>query len=257
MTEQHVLYSSEAGIATLTLNRPEKKNALTVQMYADLVAGFTRAEEDPAVRVILLRSVGDLFTSGNDIKDFMNAPPAGFDSPVFQILMKLVELQKPLVAAVQGAAIGIGTTALLHCDLVYAREDAKLHMPFVNLGLCPEGASSVLLPRVAGMQKATELLMFGEPFSAAVAERAGLVNEIFPAARFDDDVMDRVRRLAAKPAASLRATKELLRGPYRDEVKETMMREGAAFLERLGSPEATEAFTAFFEKRAPDFSPFQ
>lgn len=257
MSESQVLYASEGGVATLTLNRPEKKNALTVAMYAALVEGLTRAEQDKAVRVIVLRGNGDYFTSGNDLKDFMNDPPAGFDSPVFQLLLKLVDLEKPLVAAVQGAAIGVGTTALLHCDLVYAREDAKLHMPFVNLGLCPEGGSSLLFPRLAGLQKTTELLMFGDPFGAADAMRMGLVNEVFPAASFDDEVRTRVQRLVEKPAASLRATKELLRGRYREEVKDAMMREGAAFLERLVSPEAAEAFGAFFEKRKPDFTQFE
>lgn len=256
MTDQHVLYALEGGVATITMNRPEKKNALTVQMYEDLVSAFKRADDDKAARVILWRSVGDLFTSGNDLKDFMSAPPAGFDSPVFQLLLTLVELETPVVAAVQGAAIGIGTTALLQCDLVYARDDARFHMPFVNLGLCPEGASSLLFPRIAGMQKATELLMFGEPFPASLGERMGFVNEIFSAESFEREVSERVQRLVKKPAASLRATKQLLRGPQRAEIRETMLREGRLFLERLSAPEATEAFSAFFEKRAPDFSSF-
>lgn len=256
MSEPQVLYASEGGVATITLNRPEKKNALTVEMYASLVEGLTRAEQDTAVRVVLLRGEGDNFTSGNDLKDFMNDPPSGFDSPVFQLLLKLVDFEKPLVAAVHGAAIGIGTTALMHCDLVYAREDAKLHMPFVNLGLCPEGGSSLLFPRLVGMQKATEVLFFGDAFGAEDAKDMGLVNEVFPAASFDEEVRGRVERLVAQPAAALRAAKELLRGRHREELKDVMMREGAAFIERLVSSEAGEAFSAFFEKRKPDFTQF-
>lgn len=254
MNDSHIRYAVHEGIATLTVHRPDKKNALTVQMYEQLVDGLATASADDGVRVILWRAEGDVFTSGNDIKDFMNAPPAGADSPVFQLLLALVDLDKPLIAAVRGPAIGIGTTALLHCDLVYCSDTARLQVPFVNLGLCPEGASSLLFPHLAGLQKASEWLLFGDAFSADEALRYGLCNEVFPDASFDEAVREKVTRLAAKPAASLRATKALLRGPLRERIKATMMQEGDVFIERLGSPEAIEAFTAFLEKRAPDFS---
>ncbi|MFZ9886571.1 MAG: enoyl-CoA hydratase [Myxococcota bacterium] len=257
MSDSHILYAVQEGIATLTLRRPDKKNALTVEMYNQLVEGLAQASADDAVRVILWRAEGNVFTSGNDIKDFMNAPPAGVDSPVFRLLLALVDLEKPLVAAVRGPAIGIGTTALLHCDLVYCSDNARLQVPFVNLGLCPEGASSMLFPNLAGLQKASEWLLFGEAFTAEEALRFGLCNAVFPDASFDEAVQERVARLAAKPASSLRATKALLRGPMRESIRETMMKEGEVFIERLGSPEAIEAFTAFLEKRAPDFSRFR
>lgn len=254
--DQHILTSLEDGVLTVTMNRPEKKNALTVNMYAGIVAALQRAEEDPKVRVVLWRGTKDVFAAGNDIKDFMQAPPAGPDSPVFQLLIMLVDMKKPIVAAVQGPAVGIGTTGLLHTDLVFADESARFHLPFVNLGLCPEGGSSVLLPQMAGMQKASSLLLLGEPFGAEQAERVGIVSEVLPAATFEEEVQRRVRALAKKPAAALRASKELLRGPMREQVREAMMREAVAFLERLGSPEATEAFTAFLEKREPNFAQF-
>ena len=254
--EQHILTSLQEGVLTITMNRPEKKNALTVAMYAGIVAALQRAEDDPQIRVVLWRGTSGIFAAGNDIQDFMTAPPAGPDSPVFQLLMMLVDMKTPIVAAVQGPAVGIGTTGLLHTDMVFADESARFHLPFVNLALCPEGGSSVLLPQVAGMQKASWLLLMGEPFGAEEAERCGIVSEVLPAATFDEEVTRRVRALAQKPAAALRASKELLRGPTRELVKEAMTREAVAFLERLGAPEASEAFTAFLEKRPPDFTQF-
>ena len=257
MTEAHIHYAVDDGVATLTLNRPEKKNALTVRMYEDLVARLTDADADKAVRVVVIRAAGDAFTSGNDLKDFANTPPAGPDSAVFRLLLTLVDLDKPLIAEVNGVAIGLGTTLLFHADLVYAARRARFQMPFVNLGLCPEGGSTFLLPRIAGMAKASELLMFGEPFDVDTAERVGLVTRVFDDDKLREEVAERARALVERPAASLRATKRLLREGLRERVKETLHREGAVFVERLTSPEAAEAFTAFFEKRKPDFSKFE
>jgi enoyl-CoA hydratase/carnithine racemase len=256
MSDQHILTELADGVLTITINRPEKKNALTVQMYADIVAALHGAEENPAARVVLLRGVADDFTSGNDLKDFRDTPPAGEDSPVFQLLLTLADMKTPIVAAVRGVAIGIGVTGLLHCDLAYAADDARFQLPFVNLGLTPEGGSSLLLPRYAGAARASELLLLGEPFDANTALHAGILSNVFSVADFDAEVERRVKRLAAQPAAALRATKKLLRGPAREELRETLGREGAAFMERLASPEALEAFTAFLEKRAPDFTQF-
>lgn len=251
-----ILYAVHDGVATITLNRPAKKNALTVDMYKMLVDFLRRAEEDPAARVVHLRASGDAFTSGNDLNDFMNTPPAGPDSPVFDLLLALVDLETPIVAEVNGPAVGIGVTMLFQFDLVYAAKRAKFQMPFVNLGLCPEGASSFLLPRFMGFPQATELLMFGEAISAERAEKLGLVNEVVDDDELSTFVAERIRKLVSQPAASLRASKRLLRENMREGIKEAMFREGALFVERLGSPEAAEAFTAFFEKRKPDFSGF-
>lgn len=257
MSDPHVLTALEDGIYTITLNRPEKKNALTVKMYESIVAGLREADKDPAARVILIRGVGDDFTSGNDLKDFRDTPPAGEDSPVFQLLVTLTEVETPIVAEIRGAAIGIGVTGLLHMDLAYAASDARFRLPFVNLGLTPEGGSSLLLPRLAGAARASDLLMLGEPFDAETALSCGIVSGVFAPDELGGAVQKKVARLAAQPAAAVRATKRLLRAPVRDELRHALSREAALFLERLASPEAAEAFTAFLEKRAPDFKQFE
>lgn len=244
------------GVLTVTIGRPEKKNALTTAMYASLADAFERAERDAAVRVLLIHGVGDAFTAGNDLTDFAANPPTDEASPVFRFLSALSTAEKPVVAAVHGAAVGIGTTLLLHCDLVYAAPDARLQLPFVNLGLCPEAASSLLLPLATSPARAAELLLLGEPFSGEQAHAWGLVNETVPEPDLFEHARGRARALAQKPPASVRLTKSFLRRAHADAVQATIRAEAEAFVERLQSPEAAEAFAAFFEKRAPDFSAF-
>ena len=251
-----ILTAADGGVLRLTIDRPEKKNALTVAMYAALAEAFRAAEADPSVRVLLLHGAGDAFTAGNDLADFVQHPPTDESSPVFQFLDALSTATKPVVAAVHGPAIGIGTTLLLHCDLVYATRDARLQMPFVTLGLCPEAASSYLLPLVVGPQRAAELLLLGEPFTGEQAHAWGLVNELVSDEHLLDVAMERALALAARPPASVRLSKSFLRRAHSEAVRATIRDEAAAFLDRLQSPEAAEAFTAFFEKRAPDFSAF-
>ena len=246
----------EAGVLTVVLNRPEKKNALTRAMYARLAEVFERAQNEAAVRVMVIRGAGGVFTAGNDLKDFMQEPPRGEESPVFRWLRQLAHFAKPLVMAVEGPAIGVGTTMLLHADLVYAAHGSRFHLPFVNLGLVPEGGSSFLLPRLVGLQKANELLMLGEPFGPEDARALGLVSEVHEPGALYTRVHDRARALARQPAGALREAKRLIRSTTEDSVHEALRREAIVFAERLSSPEAMEAFQAFFEKRKPDFSQF-
>ena len=249
MSDPLLLSHLEAHVLTLTLNRPQKKNAFTEEMYTLAAQALQDADTNDDVRVVVLAGAGGTFTAGNDLKDFLEHPPTGPDSAVFRFLRALAALTRPLVAQVEGVAVGIGTTLLLHCDYVAASERAVFSMPFVNLGLSPEGASSVLLPRVAGLALASELLMFGEPFDAATALRAGLVNRVLPDAELAPWVRARAAALAAKPAESLRITKKLLRDPLRATVDEAFGRESALFSQRLASAEAREAFSTFLAKK--------
>ncbi len=242
--ETHVTVERGA-VTVIRLDRPRKKNAITAAMYTALADALDEATRDDAVRVVLIGSSGGVFTAGNDLMDFLQNPPSGPDSPVFRLLEALCAFPKPLVAAVDGPAIGLGTTLLLHCDLVYASDRARFQMPFVNLGLTPEGGSSYFLPRRVGNAKASEWLMFGEPFSAAEAKEAGLVNAVVPAGELDAFALEKCGKLALKAPGALRACKELMRGPERPVVREAMLREGAEFVERLGSPDAIEALTRF------------
>jgi enoyl-CoA hydratase/carnithine racemase len=245
-----LLTQDAEGVRTLTFNRPEKRNAFTHAMYEAATEGLYRASLDPAVRVVVLTGAGGSFTAGNDIGDFLERPPAGEDSAVFLFLRALVNYEKPVLAAVDGPAVGIGTTMLLHCDYVVATERTRFVMPFINLGVCPEGASSLLLPRSAGMALASELLMFGDPFDAATALRAGIINRVVPEAQLQEVVTERARTLAAKPVEALKVTKRLLREPLRAEVNNTLRREGIEFLKRLSSDEAREALLAFMNRRS-------
>ena len=242
------------GVMSMGFDRPERKNAITAAMYAQLADGLARAAADDSVRVVLVHGDENVFTAGNDLGDFQKNPPQGTDTPVQRFLQGLLEFDKPLVAAVCGHAVGIGTTMLLHCDLVYAGDNAKFALPFVNLGLCPEAASSLLLPRLVGHPKAAEALLFGEPFGASDALAMGLVNEVLPAAGTIGHARERAAALAARPLASLVATKRLMRGPVRQAGAEQMAAEGEYFRRMLHEPAAREAFAAFMEKRKPDFS---
>lgn len=240
------------GVAVTRIRRPEKKNALTVAMYTALAAVLQDAEADPAIRVLVLTGSGDSFTSGNDIVDFLTAPPAGEHSPVFRFLIALHRFEKPLVAAVNGLAVGVGVTLLLHCDLVYVRSGARLQLPFATLGLCPEAGSSLLLPKRIGYPRAAELLLLGEPFSAERALDWGMVNGIGADAEATLQLaLAAARRLAAQPATAVRLTKALLKEPEVERVREAIAREGRHFLALLRSPDARAALEAFAGRRHP------
>ena len=249
-----ILTQVRDAIMVVELNRPEKKNALTSEMYALLGDALSRAEGDDAVRVVVIHGKPDVFTSGNDLEDFMKRPPQGEDTPVFRFLDAASRAAKPLVAAVNGAAVGIGTTLLLHCDLVYAGDNARFRLPFASLGLVPEFASSYLLPMVAGYHRAAELLLLGEPFGPDMALAAGFVTRVVPAAQTLDTAMEAARKLAALPAKSVRTTKALLKGAHAAAVRNQLQLEGRHFREMLLEPAAREALAAFIEKRKPDFS---
>lgn len=244
------------GILTVQINRPEKRNALNTAMYGSLADALQRADGDPAIRVTLLCGCDDCFTSGNDIADFVNFPPTGPDSPVLRFLNAITVAEKPIVAAVSGSAVGVGTTLLLHCDLAYAADTAMFQMPFVSLGLCPEAGSTLLLPQLLGHQRASELLLLGEAFSAARAEQLGIVTQVVPHAELLTTARDKALQLAAQPAAAVRLTKSLLKRGNSTQLQETTMFEIRCFLERLSSPEAREALQAFMERRKPGFSKF-
>lgn len=251
---QHVGAQNEGGVLTIRFNRAEKKNALTSAMYAAIAAALTAAADDPAVRVVIITGSEDSFTAGNDLMDFMaNQDITG--GPVIEFLRVFAAFPKPIIAAVNGLAIGVGTTLLLHCDLAYAAQGARFQLPFVNLAAVPEFASSLLLPRLIGHVRAAELLMFGEPFSADKALALGLLNAVLAPADVMTHAMAKAKVLAAKPPAALRQTKALMRGHIGD-ITARIDLENKMFSECLKSAEFTEAATAFFEKRAPDFSKF-
>lgn len=248
---------SENGIFRIAIERPEKRNALTLAMYSALRESIEQAERDENIRVIFLEGTRGCFTSGNDLRDFLDSPPIGDSSPVFRFLASLIEASKPVIASVEGPAVGVGTTMLLHCDLVYAAESARFQLPFVNLGLCPEAASSFLLPLLAGYQRAAELLFLGEPFDAQKAREIGLVNAVLPDGEARERAFEKARVLASKPPESVRLTKALLKRSWSKVVREALSEEGRLFIKRLSSPEAAEAIGAFFERRKPDFSSFK
>lgn len=243
-------------VLRIALNRPEKKNALTLEMYAAMTDALKGAATNSEVRVAILYGEGGNFTSGNDLFDFLNDPPKDQNSAVFQFLRAASTFPKPLIAAVDGHAVGIGTTILFHCDLAYAASSAKFQLPFVNLGLVPEAASSLLLPKTVGTKRAAELLLFGERFSGDEALANGLVNEVVPAENLVERAIERAETLAKMPPASLRLSKHLLRAPDADEIQSTIAKEGEHFVQALTGAEAQEALSAFIEKRPPDFSKF-
>ncbi len=251
-----VKLSRHGGICHIEMARPEKKNALTAAMYQAMADALADAEQNPNVRVILISGSGGVFTAGNDLADFLATPPMDDSAPVFRFIKGFSELEKPFVAAVEGAAIGVGTTMLLHCDLAYAGSSAKFGLPFANLGLTPEAASSLLLPMRAGYARAAELLMLGEIFSAQTALDLGIINGVLEDGQALEHAFERCRKLCAQPASSVRLTKALLKRSQRTLIAETMREEADVFRQRLVSPEAKEAFSAFFDKRKPDFSRF-
>ncbi len=245
------------GVMSIAFDRPDKKNAITAAMYETIADALERAAEDSAVRCILFHGSREVFTAGNDVSDFLQNPPQGEESHVVRFLRGISTCAKPMVAAVNGVAIGVGTTMLLHCDLVYAGESATFATPFAQLGLCPEAASSLLLPALAGYQRAAEKLLLGEPFGAAEAREMGLVLRVLPDAETLAFARAQAAKLVALPAASLRATKRLMKSRGADAVAAQMTGELTEFAVRLRSPEAREVFSAFLAKRKPDFSKFE
>ena len=251
----HIRTAQEGGVLTVTLARPEKKNAITQAMYAVLAEATERARTDDAVRVLVFQGEGDSFSAGNDIADFIALVSQGqqpLDMAVFRFLKALADLDKPAVAAVRGRAVGIGLTLLLHCDMVVVAEDALLSVPFINLALAPEAASSMLLPAVLGHQRAFELFALGEPIDGRTAVAWGLANRAVPADQVEAVAAELAGKLAARAPNSIRKTKRLMRDAER--LWALMQREGEAFGSQMSSPEAMEAFMAFSQKRAPDFS---
>jgi enoyl-CoA hydratase/carnithine racemase len=252
---QEIVIARREGVLTIRINRPEKKNALTRAMYDTMTAALEEGEASEEVAVHLITGTGGVFTAGNDIGDFAKrAVDLNRAGGASSLIATLPALQKPIVAAVDGLAIGIGTTMLFHCDLVYASPTARFHTPFLDLGLVMEAGSSLLGPRVMGTQRAFELLCLGEPFDAEAGVRAGFVNRVVPAADLEATAIAAARRLALKPPAALAAARRLMRGTTPEEASAQMKKEGAVFAELLGSAEAKEAFAAFLEKRKPDFA---
>ena len=242
----------QGTVLEVEIHRPEKKNALTPAMYQALADALDRAASEDAVRAILLFGQRDVFTSGNDIADFLHRPLSSEASPVMQFLKRIHAAEKPIVAGVNGMAVGIGTTMLLHCDYVVAGEGATFSVPFVNLGLCPEAASSLLLPAAIGHRRAAEMLLFGDRIDARRALEWDLVNSVVPDAEVLESARKRVQALAAKPAGSLRTTKALLKRHFGTAAAERMLEEGREFNRLLHEPAAREALTAFVEKRPPN-----
>ena len=253
----HISVSRDGAILRLGFNRPEKKNAITAAMYAVLADGLAEADRDDAIRAVVFEAQGDMFTSGNDIADFMSGASSPGDDgekpAVIRFLEGLAVSQKPLIAAVQGPAVGVGVTMLLHCDPVYASEAATFHTPFVDLGVVPEAASSLLMPQIAGHQRAAEMLILGKKIDAARAREFGFVNEVVSAGALDETAMHAARAIAEKAPAAMKLTKQLMKGD-RETLLARMREEGAHFAAQLKSAEFQEAGMAFMQKRKPDFS---
>ncbi|MGK0500083.1 MAG: enoyl-CoA hydratase/carnithine racemase [Oceanicoccus sp.] len=249
----HLQTSQTNGVLHIEFNRPEKKNALTLDMYEQAAIAFEQANSDSTVRAVIISGRGGSFTAGNDLMDFLNASDNGSNG-LNRFLSAVPACEKPIIAAVQGYAVGIGTTMLLHCDLIYADDSAKFQMPFVNLGLCPEFGSSLLLPQLIGQRRAAEMLYLGKTINADTAADYGLIN-----AKVDDALAAAktvAEQLALLPAASIRVSKALMNNGNQQQLIERIEQEAVYFAERMQGPEAKEAMTAFIEKRAPDFSQF-
>jgi enoyl-CoA hydratase/carnithine racemase len=254
----HVECDLDGAVQCIAINRPEKKNSLTAEMYSALADAVEHAEADPAVRVMLLHAIGEAFTGGNDLLDFLQKPWSGQQvPPAVRFIHAVAHAKKPMVAAVQGLAVGIGVTILLHCDLVYAAEGARFVMPFIDLGIVPEAGSTVLLPALIGRQRAAELLMLGGPLDAQRAYELGLVNAIVAPGALFAAASQAAKRLAEKPVGALLACKRLMKHAMQAEVNRALHEEVREIKDRLDSPETKEALTAFVEKRKPDFSKFR
>lgn len=249
-----ILVHAEDGVTTLSFNRLARKNSITAAMYASLADALEQVATDASTRVVVFQGHETVFSAGNDIGDFLEQPPATADAPVFRFLRGIASFPKPVIAAVSGPAVGIGTTLLFHCDLVYAGDNAAFSMPFVNLGLCPEAASSLLVPQMFGYHRAAEALLLGEPFFAEAAMEVGLVNRVLPPTEVNGYAQAQARKLAAKPLAPLIETKRLMKKAQAARVLEQMAEEATSFGRMLQEPAAREAFAAFMEKRRPDFA---
>ncbi|WP_455826949.1 enoyl-CoA hydratase-related protein [Pseudomonas graminis] len=245
-----ILQLRDRGVLTLQLNRPDKKNALTRAMYSQLAEALEQADADADVRSVLIQGRSDCFTAGNDIADFLEQPPSDLDSPVFDFMKSLLNCRKPVIAAVAGAAVGIGTTLLLHCDLVYVSRDARLRMPFVNLGLCPEFGSSLILPRLLGHAKAAELLLLGEGFTGEQAATWGIATEALGSG---EAALAKAREIAERfetlAPGAVQVSKHLMKSVDREQLRQVIEEEGALFVQRLKSPEAIAALSAFITRR--------
>ncbi|WLH83680.1 enoyl-CoA hydratase-related protein [Pseudomonas sp. FP2338] len=245
-----ILLQREGGLLTLQLNRPDKKNALTRAMYTQLAEALEQADADSGIRAVLIQGSNECFTAGNDIADFLEQPPSDLDSPPFHFMQSLLNCRKPVIAAVAGAAVGIGTTLLLHCDLVYISRDARLRMPFVNLGLCPEFGSSLILPRLLGHAKAAELLLLGEGFTGEQAAAWGIATEAMGSG---EAALAKAREVAQRfeslAPGAVQVSKQLMKSVDREQLRQVIEDEGALFVQRLKSPEAIAALSGFITRR--------
>ena len=249
-----IVAERSGSILDIQLNRPAKKNAMTSSMYIAMADVLDGAAKDDDIRVVLWHGAGDSFSAGNDLEDFVKNPPGPGESPQARLISALIDFEKPIVAAVQGVAIGGGTTMLGHCDFVYAGESTRFQLPFVNLALVPEFGSSYLLPLRAGYVRAAELVLLGQPFNASRAAELGLVTRIVPDQQVLATANETARQLAAKPAGALQACKRLMKHAVREQLEQAAKVENVEFAARVRSWEAREAFAAFLEKRRPDFS---
>jgi enoyl-CoA hydratase/carnithine racemase len=251
---EEIITEQSGSILRVQLNRPAKRNAMTSSMYAFLADVFNEAAKDERTRVVLWHGAGDSFCAGNDIEDFLRNPPGPGDSAQARLMAALLEFDKPLIAAVQGAAIGGGTTMLLHCDFVYAGDSARFQMPFINLAVVPEFGSSFSVPARIGHIRAAELILLGLPFDAKRAADLGFVTQVVSDQTLLATATETARKLAAKPADALQASKRLMKQSFREQIKAAMKVENEEFSAQVRSEDAKEALTAFLEKRPPDFT---
>jgi enoyl-CoA hydratase/carnithine racemase len=249
-----ILTERSGSILRVQLNRPAKKNAMTSGMYVTLADILNNAAKDERIRVVLWHGAGDSFCAGNDVEDFLKNPPGPGESPQARLANALINFDKPLIAAVHGAAVGGGTTMLTHCDFVYAGESAKFQMPFINLGLVPVFGSSYSIPARIGHLRAAELILLGLPFDARRAAELGLVTHVVPDQKLLATATETAQKLAEKPAGALQACKRLMKRSSREQIEQAMKVENEEFASLVRSADAREAFTAFIEKRPPDFT---